>query len=124
MISGIFLISDMRHLPQSLSPSSQFFSQRSLVELVVHWLEPVSSELYCCWITDACATLHRAFCVDAGIRTEVFLAGTLTTEPFPQHLYSINTEDKGWREENCRLESTVKKLRGAVRHGTGGALSS
>lgn len=97
---------------------SNFFSQGSLVELVAHWLEPVSSNLSCRWVTDACASLHPALCVDAGIKTEVTMAGTLTTEPFPQHLYSINKGNKGWREKNCRLRS-VKKLQGAVGQGTG-----
>lgn len=118
LVSGIFLISDMMYLPQSPSPTFQFFSQGSLVELVAHWLEPVSSNLSCRWVTDACASLHPALCVDAGIKTEVTMAGTLTTEPFPQHLYSINKGNKGWREKNCRLRS-VKKLQGAVGQGTG-----
>lgn len=71
LIADIFLISDMRYLLQSLSPTSQFFSQGSPVELVFHWLEPASSVLSRHWVIDACASLHQALCVDAGIRTEV-----------------------------------------------------
>jgi len=49
----------------------------------------------------------------------------LRSEPLPQHLYSISKEDKGWREENQRLETVVKKPWGCCgAKGTEGVLSS